>query len=161
MRRPKFIGGILVLAVVVCLVVYFRSTHDDRTVGYHVARFNQLLLQSGQGVSREPSRFRDYFRLDTLRWYLRGKPTWISEWEQEQNALLALGYFERREIVLTNRQLGATAWKDTAVSNAFFGTNKSWVVHMDDQKPAWVRVTGTNLDEFERIIRSWDVQKGR
>ncbi len=160
MRRPRFIVGILI-ALSIGLVVYFRSTRNDGPVHYHVARFNQLLLESGRGVSRGPSRLRDYFRLDTLRWYLRGKPTWISDWEQEQNTLLELGYFGRREIVLTNRQLGAAAWKDAAVSNAFFGTNKSWVVHMDDQKPAWVRVTGTNLDEFERIIRSWDAQEGR
>jgi hypothetical protein len=85
----------------------------------------------------------------------------ISDFEREENALVELGYFERREIVLTNRQLGAAAWKNAAVSNAFFSSNKTWVVHMDDERRAWVRVTGTNLDEFERIIRSWDVPEER
>jgi hypothetical protein len=161
MPRSKIIVGTLAFGLASGLVVYFCSLRDDGTVRYHVARFNQLLLESGRGASRNPSRFRDYLRLDTLRWFLRGKPTWASDWEHEQNALLELGYFERREIVLTNRQLGAAAWKNVAVSNAFFGTNKTWVAHMDGQRPAWIRVTGTNLDEFERIIRSWDAQEQR
>jgi hypothetical protein len=159
MRCGRIIAGIVGLVLAIGLVVYVRSRRGERAV--HIDRFNELLLESGRGSSREPTRFREYFRLDTLRWYLRGKPTWISDWEQEQNALLKAGYFERREIVLTNRQLGATAWKDGAVSNAFFGTKKAWVIHMDDQRPEWVRVTGTNLDEFERIVRSWDKQPER
>jgi hypothetical protein len=161
MRRPWLIIGILTFTLAIGLVVYSCSKRDEGTVGYHVARFNELLLESGRRVSRHPSRFRDYFRLDTLRWYLRGKPHLISDFEREENALVELGYFERREIVLTNRQLGAAAWKNAAVSNAFFSSNKTWVVHMDDERRAWVRVTGTNLDEFERIIRSWDVPEER
>ena len=80
--------------------------------------------------------------------------------EQEQEVLLKLGYFERREITLANRQLGTDAWRDTAISNADFA-RKSWVVHVDGQRPSWIRVTGTDLDAFEQTIRRWDSQQTR
>jgi hypothetical protein len=89
----------------------------------------------------------------------------IDEWLAEEQALVDLGYFQRRELTLTNRQAPlnpSTAQLDPEVRKAFFGgLNAPWSVYMDTRRPSWVRVTGTNLDAFEQIVRRWDSQGAR
>lgn len=148
------------MAFVVGVISYFAINRPSGTVAYHLARYNELKKEFRM-APRDPSRLGDYFRMRTLLWYLKGKPSLVADWEQEQKALLDLGYFERREVVITNRELGADAWRDRTLSNAFFGGSNSWTVHLDDQRRSWVRVTGTNLDAFEKIVRRWDSQQAK
>jgi len=122
-------------------------------------------LDRGSGARREPLAIKDYIHFDTLRWRLRGKPSWADDWLKEQQALVSLGYFDQREMVLTNRWApdnpGDTQL-EPAVRKAFFGgLNSPWFVHMDANRPYWIRVTGTNLDAFEEIVKRWDAQGTR
>ena len=51
---------------------------------------------------------------------------------------------------------------DPQVLKAFFsGLDSPWFVLMDGKRPYWIRVTGTNLDAFEGIVKRWDAQGTR
>jgi hypothetical protein len=97
--------------------------------------------------------------------FARGKPSWSEDWVKEQQALVDLGYFERREVVLTNRDVPkdpSDAELEPEVRKAFWGgLNSPWFIYMDSNRPKWLRVSGTNLDEFERIVSRWDARVTR
>jgi len=122
-------------------------------------------LEHDTGERRSPLAFRDYTHLYTIMWCLKGKHSWAEDWQKEQQALVELGYFQQRELTLSNRQVpfrGPNAQLDPAVQKAFFGgLDSPWFVAIDQQRPYWVRVTGTNLDAFEEIIKRWDAQGAR
>jgi hypothetical protein len=163
MRYRRLLIGVIAILLITGVYVYF--TGRSRSVAYHLARFTALKTEAMKGNASgrgSPSALRGSLRFDTLRWYLKGRPSWTDEWLEEQQSLVNLGYFERRELVLTNRQAPmnpSDAALDPAVREAFFGgLNSSWFVHMDGKRPSWIRVTGTNLDVFEQIVRRWDAQ---
>ena len=105
-------------------VVYLNSNRQFGTVPYHLARLKELKKEMGRvGKSRNPrnpSRFRDYFHLDTLLWHLRGKKSLVADWEQEQTALLELGYFERREITITKSVRGRNLARHSSQQRLFW-----------------------------------------
>ena len=82
--------------------------------------------------------------------------------EEHQQALIRLGYFERREFVLHHRNLDAQFWAQFhfAVSNATL-TDWRWMLHLDDSRPNVLRVTACRADipTFERIVTQTDTAK--
>ena len=163
MRFRSLLTGLVAILLVVGVWTY--STSRSRRIAYHLARMNALKTESAKldrGTwRRDPSAIRDYFHFDTLLWSLRGKPSWADDWLKEQQALVNLGYFDQREIVLTNRQAPkpSDSQLDPQVLKAFFGgLHSPWFVYMDQKRPYWIRVTGTNLDAFDEIVKRWDAQ---
>jgi hypothetical protein len=90
----------LLLALAVPLILL---TRDTDTIAYHLAR----LSASDSTARLPPEQFRDYFRLKTLSWYLSGCPPTHAQSQKEVQALIRLGYFERRDFPLQNRLLDA------------------------------------------------------
>lgn len=125
------------------------------TIRYHLQRLGDL--RQGKFASR-PSDLRDYLRRDTWVWYLRGKPS-IADMEQEQQALIQLGYFERRELRFIHRTLDAQLWSEfrMAVSNTPLAERR-YMLHLDGRQPSVIRVTTCKADipAFERIVRQLD-----
>jgi hypothetical protein len=159
----------LIACVTISLVagISFYLSSKPRLLAHHLARFNALKTEASKpdgGERRPPSRVLDYMRPSTVRWYLRRKPSWADDWLSEQQALVDLGYFQQRELILhrpapTNPN---DPQLDPAVRKAFFGGLSSpWFLHFDGQRPYWVRVTGTNLDAFEEIVKRWDSEETR
>ena len=166
MRFRRSLTGVVAILLVVGGYTYFTSR--SRRIAYHLARMNALKTENAKldrGTwRRNPSAIRDYIHFDTLLWCLRGKPSWADDWLKEQQALVNLGYFDQREMVLTNRQAPnpSDAQLDPQVLKAFFsGLDSPWFVLMDGKRPYWIRVTGTNLDAFEGIVKRWDAQGTR
>lgn len=136
--------------VLICMAAILALFPRPGTVEYHLERLGALRQGTFAG---EPSTLRDYFRRDTVAWYLHGKPK-ISDMEQEQVALIRLGYFERRDLTF-RRELDAhlvSAFR-LAVSNSPLAEWR-YMVHLDSTKPSVLRITTCKADVpvFERIL---------
>src|SRR6266496_4858598 len=105
MRKAKLIILTGILAVLAAVVVGFFALPRPGSIRYHRDRLGHLRNSKYSG---EPSTLTDYFRYETWLWYLHGKRSpKIEEMEEHQQALIRLGYFERREFTLTRRTLDA------------------------------------------------------
>ena len=115
MRKPKLVLSCASVALAIGIAVFVLLPRLG-TVRYHLRRLGDL--RQSKFLS-SPSALRDYLRTDTWWWYLRGKPS-IADMEQEQQALIQLGYFERRELTFTRRTLDPQLWSEfrSAVSNS-------------------------------------------
>src|SRR2546427_7589964 len=99
MRKTKVILLVCApVALTICIAAFVFLPRPG-TVRYHLQRLGDL--RQSKFVSR-PSALRDYLRSETWLWYLRGKPS-IADMEQEQQALIELGYFERHELTFRHR----------------------------------------------------------
>ncbi|MEW6304813.1 MAG: hypothetical protein AB1705_15165 [Verrucomicrobiota bacterium] len=93
----------------VSLALFLLVRGQPGTVSYHLANYKMLRRQLT--ISRNPSQLKDYLRGETMRWYLRGKPTVVEDAEalrEAKTALLQLGYFHQRDVYLTNRVMQGT-----------------------------------------------------
>jgi hypothetical protein len=164
MRFRRSLIACVTISLVAGISLYLSSR--PRSLAYHLARFNALKTEASKpdaGERRPPSRVLDYMRPGTIRWYLRRKPSWADDWLSEQQALVDLGYFQQRELMLHRPHPSPNDPQlDPAVRKAFFGGLSSpWFLSFDAQRPGWVRVTGTNLDAFEEILKRWNSQETR
>src|SRR6266536_1916019 len=120
MRNAKLIIVVPMIIIAAAVVVVVAISPPRGTVRYHLERLGSLRQQQPWSG---PSSFGDYFRPRTWAWYLRGRLSVsdrVAAMEEHQNALIRLGYFERREFTLRHRRLGAEFWSEfrPAVSNA-------------------------------------------
>jgi hypothetical protein len=157
MRKTKPIVLISASVVLTIAIAAFVFLPRPGTVPYHLQRLGDL--RHSKFVSR-PSTLRDYLRSDTWLWYLRGKPS-LPDMEQEQQALIQLGYFERRELTFRHRSLDAQLWSEfrSAVSNSPLAECR-YMLHLDDSRPSVIRVTTykTDIPVFERIVSELDAK---
>jgi hypothetical protein len=79
--------------------------------------------------------------------------------EEHQQALIRLGYFERRELTFAHRTLDASLWRAfrSAVSNSPLAES-CYMLHVDESRPSVIRVTTYKADipVFERIVAQLD-----
>ncbi len=155
MRNTKVLIFSCAFVAVIVGVVAFALLPRPGSVRYHLERLGHF--RQSKHIST-PSSIRDFLRPDTWQWYLNGKPS-IDAMEQEQQALIRLGYFERRELILNHRPLDAQLWGEfrSAVSNSSL-TEWRYMLHLDDHRPAVIEVTTCKADipVFERVVRQID-----
>lgn len=143
------------------------------SVRYHLQKLGQLNASQawkwGPSERRPdsagrpvPANTSSYANPKTWIWYLKGRPTitsHVEEQEKHQEALIRLGYFERRELTFSHRRLDAQLWSDfrTAVSNAPL-TEPHYMLQLDESRPTVIRVTTSklNIPVFERITAQID-----
>lgn len=171
MRGKRFIllTATLTVAIVFTLIV---SSSSRGSVRYHVDRLAYLRhldylpqprdkdAPSELDSKGRPVHLADYLRFRTWRWYWRGGldiTKFIQEQKKHQQALIQLGYYERREFTLTNRAIDPQLL--TMITNGVL-TESVWM-HMDDSKPKWLRVTARKVDmpTVERSVATFDTSK--
>jgi len=165
MRGKRLI--IFAAALIVAIVFTVASIAPRRdSVRYHVDRLHYLRqplykdAPSALDAKGRPVDFADYFRFRTWRWYWRGGfniTKLIEEEEKHQQALIQLGYYERREFALTNRTIDAQFF--AMVTNGVDG-DSLWL-HMDERKEKWFRVTARKVDMplVEHSVIAFDTSK--
>src|SRR6266487_2076856 len=164
MRKATLIRLTSLLVIVTAiaatlLITLHRNTVRPGTVRYHRQRLDALRRDLSETY---PSGFSDYFRARTWFWYLNGKPSTrarATALEREQQALIDLGYFERREFVLQDRKLDLQFQHQfyAAVSNSTLA-DPGWLLVLPNSPPTMLRITACRKDmpAFERIIAELD-----
>lgn len=176
--RPMRKSKLLLLVFAFCLIgawalVYYFASPAPGTVAYHLQKLGRVrtskswkwgpkfhyLDSAGRPV---PGNALAYANPKTWIWYLNGRPTitsTIEEQEKQQQALIRLGYFERRELTFSHRTLDAELWSQfrTAVSNAPL-SEPCYMLHIDDSRRTMIGVTTSKADlpVFERIVTQLD-----
>jgi hypothetical protein len=144
-RTLKVCAGCVALGVVVLFAKMMTPSQD--ALSQHVQRL--ALLR--QGPLRPPQRASDLFR--TVPWLLSGRPTfqeWGDRLEAEQQALISLGYYERRWVPWRD----ANPQWESAFTNAVVWRTR-YCLHGDSKRLGEIRVTARPDDvlEFENIVR--------
>jgi hypothetical protein len=165
MRRKRLI--IIAVAMIVAIVFTVATIAPRReSIRYHVDRLHYLRQPLYRDAPSEldgkgrPVHLADYLRFRTWRWYWRGglsTTKLIEEQEKHQQALIRLGYYDRREFALTNRTIDAQLF--AMVTNGVDGESV-WLL-MDDSKEKWFRVTARKVDMplVERSVIDFDTSK--
>jgi hypothetical protein len=167
MRRKKLIiiAGALIIAIAVTVATIAPRRESVR---YHVNRLHYLRQPLYKDAPSELDgngrlvHLADYLHFRTWRWYWRGGlniARLIEEQEKHQQALIRLGYYDRREFVLTNRTIDAQLFAMAMVTNGVDG--ESVWLQMDDSKEKWFRVTARKVDMslVERSVIDFDTSK--
>jgi len=156
MRKPKLVLSCASVALALGIAAFVLLPRPG-TLRYHLQRLGDL--RQSKFLS-SPSTRGDYLRSDLWLWYLHGRPS-IADMEREQQALIQLGYFERRELTFSHRGLDPRLWSEfrSAVSNSPL-TEWRYMVHLDDSRPSVIRVTTckTDIPVFERIVAQLDTK---
>jgi hypothetical protein len=101
MRRAIIILLLFITLVLALLLIF--SLKPKGTVNDHLSRLDHLQNFPTQPNALSPA-LADYLHWETWRWYLRGKPrtsTFLQRAiDRERQALVKLGYFEKRPITL-------------------------------------------------------------
>lgn len=129
------VGGLVALAVTLGVL-----TGEPDTVPYHLARLSRSMRPT---TKMPPADLKGYFRLETLSWYLKGRQSGQAQREKAVQALIRLGYFERREFPLQYRLLDLQFIDElhsTCSSNLCLRTNKYWAMDYN-RTTSVVRVT--------------------
>src|SRR6266487_3435308 len=152
MRKTPFIRVTTWLVIVTAiaatlLITLHRNTARPGTVRYHRQRLDALRRDLSETY---PSGFSDYFRAQTWVWYWSGKPSLrarATALEREQQVLIDLGYFERREFVLKDRKfdLQFQHLLNAAVSNSTLA-DPEWLLVLLNSPPTMLRITASRKD---------------
>ena len=177
MRKSKLLSLLLALSLLaIFALIHHLAGPASGTIAYHLQKLGQLRAREawrwgpteqltdseGQPV---PANEWAYVNPRTWIWYLKGRPTitsQVEEQEKHQQALIRLGYFERREFTFNNRTLNGQLWNEfrTAVSNASLAEPR-YMLHLDDTRPTAIRITTCKADVsvFDRIVTQLDTEK--
>jgi len=133
---------------IVTLVMFCETMASRDTVSSHVQRLT--LLKQGPFLIRGP---RDIFRRSTLQWLMLGRPTyleWADRLEEEQQALVRLGYYDRKWFPWKDRD---AEW-ESAFTNTAVWRGRYYVHGGGPQRPAEIRITARPRDvsEFDTIL---------
>ena len=156
----KGIRAVLVVSLVFAGILSFRLATRPRpgSIDYHYDRL--LFLRSYYGVWKEPQSTREVFRITTVARYLAGKPTlqqYIDQQEEDQLALIRLGFFERREFHLKTA-LSGTFINDLESSMSNSVVDRNWFIHFDGSRSNWFRVTcrSEDMSNVQQIVHRLD-----
>ena len=169
MRTFKQKIGIALLVILgATAFVYYLASPAPGTIPYHLQKLGQsrnsaawrwgpssrYVNEAGRPV---PADKLAYANPKTWLWLLEGRPTITSECEEmekHEQALIRLGYFERREMSMGSATLDPLLWGHfiSAVSNSPL-TERRYMLQFDDGRPSVVRVTTCKADLpiFERV----------
>jgi len=156
MIKRKLLISICAFIVICAGIMRFVLSPKRETVAYHVERLGQLRVTAAW--KSEPDRTgtaNDFMRPQVWFWYLRGAPSLskiMQEREEHQQALIQLGYFERREFTFTTRTQWYADFRGMMSNTVFADTN--WWFHLDTSKPQSVLITASKKDipKFEQIV---------
>jgi hypothetical protein len=154
------ICAVLVAGLVFAAMISFKLATRPKpgSIEYHYDRL--VFLRSQYGVWKEPKSTRDYFRIATVRRYLAGKPTleqYLDQQEEDQLALVRLGFFARREFWLKTDLSGEAFINafERSLRNSVVDTN--WFIH-GDGRSNWFRFTcrREDMSKAEQIVHRLD-----
>ena len=143
--------GVLVLTLVT-LGAAWMLRPDPSSADQHLRRLESLQ----RGPFRAPTTTAQWFRFQTVRWLLQGRPTlqqWSDALEAEQQALINLGIYERRWIKLPAKvQIDHAALARTAIGKTRYS------IHINGHCPTLLRVTARpdEIFEYEQTLHSID-----
>ena len=140
-------------------MISFKLANRPRpgSIEYHYGR---LLFLRNYDVWKEPKSTREYFRIATLRRYLAGRPTleeYIDQQEEDQLALIRLGFFERREFD-TKTVLSGKFINDFGNSMSNSVVDHNWFILFSDSRSNWFRVTcrREDMSTVQQIVHRLD-----
>jgi hypothetical protein len=161
MRRGPIITVIAVTALVIALVGSWCIPKKDDPVRYHLGQ-----MHSARNSMGFPARnWKDYFRLRIWRWYLHGKPSFAQSqkrYEEHRDALIQIGYFEKRAFVLKRRHLDTATIKElqTILAKSPFACHDFEYSYASDY-PAdrlWVITTTADMKIWSNVITRFEAQ---
>jgi len=147
---PKSLSVYGACAAAIALLLFaVVATPNRNTISYHL----QYLTVLKQGPFVPPHRVRDVFSRRTLQWLRLGRPTfqeWGDRLEEEQQALINLGYYERKWVPWKN---GEQEWESAFTNTAIW--RERFCIHGDFRRPTEIRLTARPAEilEFEAIVR--------
>jgi hypothetical protein len=161
MRRGLVITVIALITLLVGLAGWWSIPKNDNPVRYHLGQMRSL--RDSMGFA--PRTWKDYFRPVTWRWYLHGKKPidrTIKEVEEHRDALIQLGYFQRREFVLKRRHLDSAAGKElqTMLGKAPFAC-RDWEYSTTGRDPVnalTVTTTPADMKIWSNVIANFDAK---
>jgi hypothetical protein len=153
--RLKIILATSLLLILGIIVAVYALAPKYGTVEYHLHQLGSLKQQY------PPYRFKDYFRLGTWRWFAHGKPDLLKGWNEHEEALIKLGYFERHDFVLKHPILdGKRFWTDFHSMVDARISECRFMMHLVDESPAacviGIATTPSDLPIFQAIITELD-----
>lgn len=154
MRR--FLLLAITCAVVAVVAIIGLALREPDTISFHL---NHLLQLQNPANRLPPVDFKNYFRLDTLSWYLRGRPSREKQIERETRALIRLGYFGQRDIALQHRLLDKQFIEEfRAVCQTNESVRTTYRAFAYDQPANVIRITirKDHLPACEKIITELD-----
>jgi hypothetical protein len=92
----------------ICWAVYLgynRQKEEPNTVDYHLAALNRI---QKNGILVEPENLKGYLSANAFNWIANGRPTFkaqIHKIQHHRDALLRLGYLEKRKFELKGKNL--------------------------------------------------------
>lgn len=92
-----------------------------------------------------------WFRIQTAEWLLLGRPTyqrWTDDLEAHQNALVELGYYDRRWLPWRDKD---PVWESAFTNTSVWKTR--YTIRGNGPSEIIVTVRPNDIDEFEKIIR--------
>src|SRR5262249_51722917 len=97
---------IALTAFVIALVGWWCIPKHEDPVRYHLGQMHS----AQKSIGFPAQNWKDYFRPRIWRWYLHGRPSFDQtrkRYQAHQDALIQMGYFERRKFVLKRRHMDA------------------------------------------------------
>jgi hypothetical protein len=161
MRRGQIIGIVALIILLAALTGWWGIPTNNNPVQYHLGKMHSLR----DSIGFAPRTWKDYFRPVTWRWYFHGKKPidrTLKELEEHRDALIQLGYFERREFVLKRRRLDSAAGKElhAMLSKASLAC-RDWVYSTTGVAPVdalTVTTTPADLKIWSNVIANFDAK---
>lgn len=160
MRRGLIITVIAATILLVALAGWWCIPPNNDPVQYHLGKMHSLRGSIGFA----PRSWKDYLRPVTWRWYFHGKKPidrTFKELEEHRDALIHLGYFERRQFVLKRRHLDSAAGKELQATliKAPFACH-DWVYSITAVDPDTLTLTTAPADMkiWSNVIATFDAK---
>jgi hypothetical protein len=145
-KTGKVILAISGIAMLLLLGRLWFAPGHSNPLQYHLSRIRDL----EKTASRAPSKLRDYLRPSVWRWYFHGRPSFqehLARVEDHRQALVNLGYYEKRDFILRHR-----VWNRSAISEfSSFFTNtglkdRSWSLSVSGESLTTLTVIASTND---------------
>ena len=164
MRKIKLIRLTSALILVVAVIVGLTLLPRPDSVRHHLACLAYL---RGQAPRIGVSSLSDYFHYRIWLWgnsegtqsiFRRGDML-----EEHEQALIRLGYFERREFTLSQRTLNAQVWSEFRAMVSNSGVADPRWLHFGQPSPSVIQLTACKADMpiFESIVLKLDTTQAK
>jgi hypothetical protein len=152
LSRFRTISAATLLLALTLFIARQFFTPKPGTIEYHLRELGSLRNQY------PPHAFKDYLRLRTWRWYAHGQPDLVKAWQQQEDALIQLGYFQKRDFPLKHPIVDGnqfwTAFHSMADARI---TEPRFMLHLNDTPPIiGITTTPHDLPIFQLIINQLD-----
>ena len=166
-RARKAVIATSITVVVIAALCF--GPPNKNSVSYHLNCMRSLDRSWPgplSGTWSGPPSLRFYLYPRVWSWYLRGRPSLeqsLSQKDEHRQALVKLGYFEKRDFTLARRTLDPSgkAEFNSLLTNAPFSDKHHWVWAVADDRPSVVTVTALRADMpvWSNIVSRFDSRK--